>query len=89
MSRDEVKFVIQIPYKPLVLFALTYFVNLKDRELNVLVCRYMRGMTQEEAAEELNRSVNTIQLWEYSALDKCAKAWENNEFIQELIEQFS
>lgn len=84
MTTDEVKRVLRCPYKPLVLTALSY-VNLTDRELNLLILRHMRGHTQEEAAEELYSSVNGLQKWEYAALEKCRKAWEKLIFVQEIL----
>lgn len=84
MTKDEVKAILKIPYKLLVLTALSY-VNLTDRELNILILRYMRGKTQQETAEELFCTVNGLQKWEKIALDKCRQAWEKLIFVQELI----
>lgn len=86
MSKEEVKLVLNNPHKPLVLFAIAYYVNLNDRELNTLIYRYLRGHTQEETAEYLERSKNTIQNWENSALETCAKAWSGNQFVAQLLE---
>lgn len=85
MTTEQVKEVLQNPHKPLVLFALTYYVNLKDNELITLICRHLRGMKQEDVAELFDRSTNTIQNWEKSGLDKCAKAWDGNQFINQLF----
>lgn len=60
MTNEEVKTVLRTPCKPLALCALSY-VNLSDRDMNLLILRYMRGHTQEEAAEELRFSVNGLQ----------------------------
>lgn len=84
MTNDDVKRILKTPYKPLALAALSY-VNLTDRELNLLILRHMRGHTQEETAEELCSSVNGLQKWEYAALEKCRKAWENLLFVQEIL----
>lgn len=84
MTTDDVRRVLHSPYKPLVLAALSY-VNLTDRELNLLILRHMRGKTQEETAEETGYSVAGIQKQEYAALDKCRKAWENLIFVQEIL----
>lgn len=84
MTKGDVKRILHSPYKPLVLAALSY-VNLTDREMNLLVLRHMRGHTQEETAEETGYSVNGIQKQEYVALEKCRKAWEKLIFIQEII----
>lgn len=84
MTTDDVKRILKHPCKPLVLAALSY-VNLTDRELNLLILRHMRGHTQEETAEELYSSVNGVQKWEHTALEKCRNAWENLIFIQEIL----
>lgn len=60
MTTEEVKKVLKSPYKPLVLASLSY-VNLTDRELNLLILRYMRGHTQEETAEELCSMIKAYQ----------------------------
>lgn len=84
MTSEEAKRVIRAPYKPIVLAALSY-VNLTDRELNLLILRHMRGHTQEEVAEETGYSVNGLQKQERAALDKCCKAWEKLIFVQEIL----
>lgn len=75
---------LRTPYKPLALAALSY-VNLSDRELNLLVLRHLRGHTQEETAEEMGYTVRAVQTWEKDALDKCAKAWGELLFVQEIL----
>lgn len=84
MTRDDVKTVLGTAYKPLALCALSY-VNLTDREMNTLIMRFMRGLTQEQAAEQMDCSVNGLKNWEYSGLTKCVKAWENLIFIEEIL----
>lgn len=59
--------------------------NLTDREMNLLILRFMRGHTQEEAAEEMGYTPNAIQKWERTALNKCCQAWDKLVFIQELL----
>ena len=84
MTTDEVKRVLHTPYSPLALMALSY-VNLTDNELNLLILRHMRGHTQEQVDEEMKYSVNGLQKLEYAALDKCAKAWKNLIYTQEIL----
>lgn len=84
MTTDDVRRVLRYPYKPLALTALSY-VNLTDRELNLLILRHMRGHTQEEVAEETGYSVNGLQKQERAALEKCRKAWENLMFVKEIL----
>lgn len=84
MTRSDVKRILRTPYKPLALMALSY-VNLTDREQEVIIRRHMRGHTQEETAEDMCCTVNALQKWEYSALDKCGVAWDKVAFIQEIL----
>lgn len=84
MNHDEVVSIIEYPSKQLAMYALS-LVNLKDHEMNTLVLRYMRGMTQEETAEQMERSKNTIQNWEKSAIGKCSRAWKGLEMISEML----
>lgn len=84
MEIATAKRILQHPQVKLALYALSA-VNLKDKEWKVLVLRYLRGMTQEEAAEELDRSKNCIQNWEKAALIKCVKVWEAEE-LRPLVE---
>lgn len=84
MTKEEVKKILRTPYKPLALAALSY-VNLTDREMNLLILRFMRGHTQEETAEEMGYTPNAIQKWERTALNKCCQAWDKLVFIQELL----
>lgn len=88
MTTDDVKSILRTPYKPLALTALSY-VNLEDRELNLLVLRFMRGMTQEEAAEYMHYTPRAVQKWEKESLEKCRKAWEHLVFIQEILKAAS
>lgn len=83
LTTEEAKSILHSSYKPLVLLALSY-VNLYDRELNTLILRHMRGLTQEETAEYLDRAKNTIQLWEASGLKKCAEAWKRVPIVREI-----
>lgn len=84
MTTETAKEVLRCPFKFLVLLALEY-VNLTDRERVTLILRHMRGHTQEQVAELFDRSVNTVQTWEKSALDKCCKAWDGMGFIKEIL----
>lgn len=71
--------------RPVVLFALSY-VNLQDDEREVLMLRYLHGLTQEATAEKLNISPNTIYNKERIGLEKCYTTWRNNSFMSELLD---
>lgn len=84
MTSDDAKTVLRHPEKVLVLTALSY-VNLSDIELKVLILRYLRGHTQEQVAEEIERSKNGVQKIEYVALDRCAAVWKNLIIVKEML----
>lgn len=84
MTTKQAKTVLHNPYKVLALTALSY-VNLTDKELDVLILRHMRGHTQERTAEELDCTTNTIQNIEKVALMKCCAVWEKLRFVQEIL----
>lgn len=84
MTTAEAKQVLKTPYRPLALAALSY-VNLTDRECDLLILRFMRGHTQQETAEEMCCTVNGLQKWEKTALEKCCKAWDRQLFIREIL----
>lgn len=84
MTKQDAKKVLHNPNRQLVLVALSY-VNLTDKELNVIILRHLRGHTQFETAEELLLSVNGVQNIENSALIKCSEAWKHLVFIKALL----
>lgn len=84
MTRDDVVAVLAYPSRKMALYALS-LVNLKDSESNTLILRHMRGMTQEETAEALGVSKNTVQNWERKSLRKCAAAWDGLDVIADMI----
>lgn len=83
-EREEARQVLRNKHKVLVLVALSY-VNLTDRELDILILRHMRGHSQEDVANQFNYSTNGLQKIEYKALDKCYGVWHNMCFIQEML----
>lgn len=83
-AREEARRVLRSSHKVLVLVALSY-VNLTDRELDVLILRHMRGHSQEDVAHQFNYSTNGLQKIEYKALDKCYEVWHSMCFVQELL----
>lgn len=80
MTSEQAKIIIRSDFKRIVDYLLT-FVNLSRREREVLRLRHMEKITQESTAEEMNVSKNSIQAWEYSAIDKCANVWTNDPAI--------
>lgn len=84
MTIKEAKQVLHHPYLPAVYVAISY-VNLTDKEVDLLILRHLRGHTQEKTAEELDISVNGVQIIEKSALEKCAKAWDKIVFVKNIL----
>lgn len=84
MTIKEAKKMLHHPYLPAVYMALSY-VNLTDKEVDLLILRHLRGHTQEEAAEELDISVNSVQNIEKIALGKCAKSWDRIVFVKNIL----
>ncbi len=75
MTKDEVLAVLKMPMKDNVILKLEQ-VNLTDKEKEILIMTVLRGMTELEAAEELDISRNCLQAHKKKALEKCAMAWE-------------
>lgn len=86
MERKQAADFLKLPYKELVDLALSA-VNLTAKERKVLDLRYLQGYTQEETAEILDASVNSVQNWEKAALVKCADVWNGKKWILKIIEQ--
>lgn len=77
MTTEEVKHILSEHYdRQSVCIALAY-VNLSDKELETLIYRYIRKLTQEETAAQFGVEVskNTVYNWQQTALKKTAKMW--------------
>lgn len=75
MTTDQVKTILKQHHdREAVCVALSY-VNLSDKELETLIYRYMRRLTQEQTEQKLKVSTNTVFNWQQSALKKTAKMW--------------
>lgn len=77
MTVEDVKDILKNHPDRISICAALACVNLSDREQDVLILRYMRGMTQERTAEAMGEtvSVNTVFSLQQSALDKTARLW--------------
>lgn len=84
MTIKEAKEVLHHPYLPAVYVALSY-VNLTDKEVDLLILRHLRGHTQEKTAEEMEMSVKGVQIIEKCALEKCAKSWDRIIFVKNIL----
>ena len=84
MTNKDIRKVFNIPEKNLLLLVLQN-VNLKDKELQILELCFMNGLTEEEASEELNISVNGLQKIKRKAVEKVKKQWTNNSIIDMIL----
>ncbi len=74
-ARDaKIREIIQSPDADFVALALR-LVNLEDTEQTVVDLCLKRGLTQEQAAEKLDCSVEAVQKWSRSAKDKIWTVW--------------
>ena len=88
MTTEEVKRILKTHEDRMSVCVALSFVNLSDKEFNVLVMRYMRGLTQEQTADNLGDivSVNTVFNIQQSALAKTAKMWGRLAIAKALLE---
>lgn len=79
MTIEDVKDILKNHPDRISICAALACVNLSDREQDVLILRYMRGMTQEKTAEAMGESVsvNTVFNLQQSALNKTVRLWNN------------
>lgn len=83
MDKTEIRKILKNPSKELVNIALSY-VNLTDKEKEVLELVEMKGNTEEKTAEILEMSTRNIQYIKESAFEKLNIVWSYNIFIQTL-----
>ena len=83
MDKTEIRKILKNPSKELVEIALSY-VNLTDKEKEVLELVEMKGKTEEKTAELLEMSTRNIQYIKKSAFEKLNIVWSYNIFIQTL-----
>ena len=81
MDKTEIRKILKNPSKELVNIALSY-VNLTDKEKEVLELVEMKGKTEEKTAEILEMSTRNIQYIKESAFEKLNIVWSYNIFIQ-------
>lgn len=83
MDKTEIRKILKNPSKELVNIALSY-VNLTDKEKEVLELVEMKGKTEEKTAELLEMSIRNVQYIKESAFEKLNIVWSYNIFIQTL-----
>ena len=84
MTEETVKRFLRYPSKPLVEFALS-MVNLTWQEETAITLCGQRRMTQEKAAEKADCSVDAMQRWYRSGLEKLTRAWAGSEWMSKIV----
>ena len=85
MTDKEVVRFLRCPASELVELAISR-ANLTERELQAVTLIGRRGMTQEAAAEQLDRSVDGVHLWYRAAVQKLAVCWDGIWWVKKLID---
>ena len=83
MNNVQIKQFLRYPDRGLVEYALSK-VNLEEKEEAAIRACGMRGLTQEQAAEEMDRSVDAVQRWNRDAMRKLAAVWDAVPWIQQI-----
>ena len=86
MEKSDIRKILKNPSKDLVNIALSY-VNLTDKERQIIEYVEMQGKTEERAAEILDISVRGLQQIKASAFDKLNTVWSYNIFTSMLLER--
>lgn len=83
MDKTEIRAILRNPSKELVNIALSY-VNLTDKEREIIELIEMQGKTEERTAEILDISDRNVRYIKESAFKKLDSVWSYNMFIQML-----
>ncbi len=86
MEKSDIRKILKNPSKDLVNIALSY-VNLTDKERQIIELIEMQGKTEERTAEILDISVRGLQQLKASAFEKLNIVWSRNIFTAMLLER--
>lgn len=86
MEKSDIRKILKNPSKDLVNIALSY-VNLTDKERQIIELVEMQGKTEERTAEILDISVRGTQQLKASAFEKLNIVWSRNIFTAMLLER--
>ena len=86
MERSDIRKILKNPSKDLVNIALSY-VNLTDKERQIIELVEMQGKTEERTAELLDISDRNVRYIKESAFEKMNKVWSYNIFTAMLLER--
>lgn len=85
LQKEIVLKALKSPYKRVIEFALTY-VNLNDREKQIINYCFVSNFTAEETAEKLDISVSSVCKMKSSILIKIQKSWVYCEVLPILLD---
>lgn len=86
MEKSEIRKILKNPSKDLVNIALSY-VNLTEKERQIIELVEMQGKTEERTAEILDISDRNVRYIKESAFKKLNSVWSYNLFITMLLER--
>ena len=86
MDKTEIRKILKNPSKELVNIALSY-VNLTDKEKEVLELVEMQGKTEERTAEILDISDRNVRYIKESAFEKLNIVWSYNMFVSLMLKE--
>lgn len=86
MEKSDIRKILKNPSKDLVNIALSY-VNLTDKEKQIIEFVEMQGKTEERTAEILDISDRNVRYIKESAFDKLNKVWSCNLFITLMLKE--
>lgn len=85
MTKQKVIVFLKCPSMQIIDLALS-MANLTISEEMVVRMHCQKGLTQEKIAEQQDVSVNAVQRWYYSGLEKLVIAWTGVWWIEKLSE---
>lgn len=86
MEKSEIRKILKNPSTELLTIALNY-VNLTEKEKQIIDYVEIKGKTEEKTAEILGISTRNLQSIKASAFDKLNRVWSYNLFISILLER--
>jgi DNA-binding CsgD family transcriptional regulator len=86
MQKSEIRKILKNPSMELVNIALSY-VNLTEKEKEIIKLVEMEGKTEERTAEILDISTRNVQTIKSMAFDKINAVWSYNLFISMLLKR--
>ena len=86
MEKSDIRKILKNPSKDLVNIALSY-VNLTDKERQIIELVEMQGKTEERTAEMLDISDRNVRYIKESAFEKLNIVWSYNMFVSLMLKE--